>query len=64
MTDTRPGPVEAATQDLMAWLAKTGQPVRQAPPSDTGDGLALWALELRPQPPGRKIGRASGGGRW
>jgi hypothetical protein len=50
MTDTRPGPVEAATQDLMAWLAKTGQPVRQAPPSDTGDGLTLWPLELRPQP--------------
>lgn len=56
MTDARPGPIEAATQDLMAWLAKSGQPVRQAPPSDTGDGLTLWPLELRPQPQARGAG--------
>ena len=43
------GPIEAATQNLMAWLAEAaGQPARLAPPSDA-DGLTLWPLELRTQ---------------
>jgi hypothetical protein len=46
------GPIEAATRDLMAWLAKTaGEPAKLAAPQDTAtDGLSLWPLELRPQP--------------
>ena len=45
------GPIEAATQDLMAWLAQAaGQPARLGPPQDgAADGLSLWPLELRPQ---------------
>jgi hypothetical protein len=46
-----PGPIESATQDLMAWLGRTaGQPARLAPPAaQAEDGLSLWPLELRPQ---------------
>ena len=52
------GPIEAATQDLMAWLAQAaGQPARLGPPQDgAADGLSLWPLELRPQRQTRTAG--------
>jgi hypothetical protein len=55
-----PGPIEAATQDLMAWLSEaTGQAPRLAPPSDATDGgLWLWPLELRTQRQTRGMGTA------
>jgi hypothetical protein len=54
MTETErraEGPIEAATQDLLAWLAQTaGQSARLGLPQDGApDGLSLWPLELRPQ---------------
>lgn len=63
-----PGPIESATQDLLAWLADAaGQPVRLAPPGDratdkahdTSGGLTLWPLELVPQ----RQTRSGGNGR-
>lgn len=55
-----PGPIEAATQNLMAWLSDVaGQPARLAPPADgSADGLSLWPLELRSQRQTRSGGSA------
>jgi hypothetical protein len=46
-----PGPIEAAAQNLMDWVARAaGQPARLAPPAaQSDDGLSLWPLELRHQ---------------
>src|SRR5262245_36487044 len=63
-----PGPIETATQDLLAWLAgAAGQPVRLAPPGDKAadkahdkaDGLTLWPLGLVSQ----RQTRSGGSGR-
>lgn len=46
------GPVEAATQDLLAWTSEAaGHTVRLGAPAELGDdaGLSLWPLDLRPQ---------------
>lgn len=55
-----PGPIEAAAQDLMAWLAEAaGEPARLAPPvNGSDDGLSLWPMELRPQRQTRGAGGA------
>lgn len=49
MTGDGPGPVEAATAGLAAWLAgAAGEDVPVGPPADGGVGLTLWPLALRP----------------